>query len=654
MKFEGILHIKVNERRKTETHTVEYTNQNGKAVNFVVPPQARFYRGASDGDVCTIEVENNQVVKCEVAGKPGQPAAAPMTAEASSATRSAGRQGGGQGGSYYKSGGFQGHGGGGANRYSGYGRSSYEPVEGTAPYNFVPYKDGALARPVQGEARQWSGEIVCELEALTPLLVSGRQKKGEGTECRFMRVGGKNIIPGTAVKGMLRSLIEILSFSGLKPVSKKKLFWREVAEDYYRVYFPENVKGGFLRKKGADYTLRPAQVTPRDADAPEDDPKFEKVNTGGFFKDGKKSKSYFFDLTGNEKEIELDRDVVLRLEAQLTENQRKRWADDKRARRMASSPGLPVFYRLNHLGEVVELGFCRYFRLEYNYSPFDLAWPDRDKEEEADIASVIFGHAGKKSVAGRVAIEPFAIEGKPHDPDGLWVVLGSPKPTCLPFYLVQEPDRIKVISHGRKNERTSMNNYNEKSSRLRGRKLYWHHDPDPACFPPGNENRKTQSCLHPLAAGARGRFVIHVNRLTDSELGCLLEALELRKGCAHKLGMGRSLGFGSVRVSIVAANLADSRQKYLSLADRLQGGEAKPMQEEKRRELRRVFRDHVFGEISSHWPQAKDYYALPPIADLYLLLNYEKRPSPKAVATMDLQEFRNNPLLPDPKQVLNG
>lgn len=662
MKFEGILRIKVNEKKKTENHTVDYTNQNGKAVNFVVPAAARYYKGASDGDTCAIEVENNKVVKCEVPGKPGQPDADAGTATASSASMSGGKPGGGQKGGY-KSGGSRGHAGHGAgyNNYSGssghgsYAKTRYEPVEGTAPYNFVPYKDGAIARPMADEARRWSGEIVCELEALTPLLVSGGQgkDKGEGTECRFMQVGGKNIIPGTSIKGMLRSLIEILSFSGLKPVSKKKLFWREVAEEDYRAYFPGEVKGGFLRKRGADYWLKPARVTPRDADAPKE-PNFEKVETGGFFKNGVKSKSYFFDLTGNEKDMELDRDVVLRFEAQLTENQRKRWSDRERAKRLTSAPGLPVFYRLNHLGEIVELGFCRYFRLEYNYSPWDLAWPDKEKEEEADIASVIFGHVGKKSQAGRIAIEPFAIKGQPYDQQGIWVVLGAPKPTCLPFYLVQNPDKIDVISYGKKNKRTSMNNYNERSSRLRGHKLYWHHDPDPAYFPRGNDNRKTQSCLHPLASGAKGRFVIHINRLTDSELGCVLEALELRKGCAHKLGMGRSLGFGSVRISIVAANIADSREKYLSLAKRLEADEAKPMDEARRRELRRVFRDHVFNEIKAHWPKAKDYYALPPIEDLYLLMNYERRPAPKKVAMMSLKEFGANPLLPAPQQVLGG
>ncbi len=42
---------------------------------------------------------------------------------------------------------------------------------------------------------------------------------------------------------------------------------------------------------------------------------------------------------------------------------------------------------------------------------------------------------------------------------------------------------------------------------------------------------------------------IRFENLTDIELGSLLFALDLPKGCAHKIGMGKPLGLGSVRIT---------------------------------------------------------------------------------------------------------
>lgn len=630
MEFEGTLRL--NKTKKGMEHKAEFTNQKGRTVAFVVPEHTRYYSDrVTDSDPCLITVEGSSVIKCVVPGKEQEPR---ISAPKRQAPRIAARP---------------------------------EPVTGTAPYNFVPYEDYAIAPPADGEARRWSGEIICSLEALTPLLVSGRQTGSEyaAADCRFMQVAGKNIIPGTAVKGMLRSLVEILAFSGLQPVTRKKLFWREVAEPFYTQMFPGEPLGGFLRKRGADYFLRPARVTPADAEAAAP-AGTEKVRTGGFpKKGGGSSRSYFFDLPVNDAPGEaLDVEIVRRLMQQMTPKQEALWPEEKREKRMKAAPGLPVFYRTDEDGKIAELGFCRFFRLEYKYSPYDLAWPDEHRETGPDIAETIFGYAGKKSairnLRGRIAIEPFGITGTDYRPGGVHVVLGGPKPTCLPFYLVQNPDDIMVISGGSKNKRTppSMRNYNEKTSRLRGRKLYWHHDMDERSFlpevPEGNANIKTRSCLHPLAAGATGQFRIHVDHLADTELGCLFEALELREASAHRLGMGRSLGFGSVRIRILAASLADSRQKYQSLNERLKRPVPADMGATGRAELRELFRRHIFEAIRARWPKARDYYDLPPIRDLFLMLDWQRRPAPAAVATMKLEKFRANPLLPLPQQVLNG
>lgn len=633
----------ITKTKKGQEYRAEFTNRKGKTVSFPILDRARFFDDtAVSGDEARIEVEGSNILKCTVPGKeravaPAKPATSPRPAPPAGA----------------------------ASQRRGFvaprAPRGRQPVMGYAPYNFVRYEPSAVVPAPEGEEGRWSGEIVCRLTAETPLLVCGRQVKDASgiTTCAFQKVNGVPVIPGTAIKGMLRSCMEILSFSGLRPVSKKRLFWRTVAELKYRALFPEGVRGGFLRKHGADFSIIPVEVEKRDRHAPEEDG-WKKVLTGGIRTRFKgmpvESGSYFFRLPEKDAEASpLDRDIVLRLLDQLTPSQEKRWPKEERQRRLAGYPGLPVFYREKD-GEIVELGFCRYFRVRYEYSPHDLAWPDPAVEKVRDFARAIFGHAEKNSSrAGRVAVESFQVHGQAWlDGQPVQVVGAGPKPTCTPFYLVQDPARVEVISDGEKNTRQSMKNYNDKDARLRGRKLYWHHDVDRDLFPAGNDNEKVAVRLLPLAPGASGEFAIRVDRLSDIELGCLLEALELNPDCRHKLGMGKPLGFGSVKVEIRQARLADVRRKYASLAERLGDPHPRAMDAEQRQALRAAFREYILARAWKFYDAAlvRDYYQLPPIQDLYLLLDWKRRPEPQKVANMPLKMFSDNPLLPLPDQVV--
>jgi hypothetical protein len=54
---------------------------------------------------------------------------------------------------------------------------------------------------------------------------------------------------------------------------------------------------------------------------------------------------------------------------------------------------------------------------------------------------------------------------------------------------------------------------------------------------------------------------VRFNNLTNLELGALLEALQLPSGCSHRLGMGRPLGLGSVRITS-RLRLVDRAARY--------------------------------------------------------------------------------------------
>ncbi len=66
-----------------------------------------------------------------------------------------------------------------------------------------------------------------------------------------------------------------------------------------------------------------------------------------------------------------------------------------------------------------------------------------------------------------------------------------------------------------------------------------------------NQNRSIAGWVKP---GTSFSFDLHVTNLSPVELGALLWLLKLREGHYHRLGGGKPLGFGSVRLEIDAAN----------------------------------------------------------------------------------------------------
>ena len=75
------------------------------------------------------------------------------------------------------------------------------------PYRLVPVRDiVSKKRPLTDEKfKANSGRIYCTIENLTPLFIGGNRNNPQ-----FLTSNGKYIIPGSSLKGMLRSLAEII------------------------------------------------------------------------------------------------------------------------------------------------------------------------------------------------------------------------------------------------------------------------------------------------------------------------------------------------------------------------------------------------------------------------------------------------------------
>ncbi|WP_119726305.1 TIGR03986 family type III CRISPR-associated RAMP protein [Thermomonospora amylolytica] len=230
--------------------------------------------------------------------------------------------------------------------------------------------------------------------------------------------------------------------------------------------------------------------------------------------------------------------------------------------------------------------------------------PDYDR---LSIADRVFGWVAPKGSStrpagyrGRVRIGPVECTADERqavtvfEGDGLpLAVLSAPKPSQGRFYLSEVSDPARPVQARASKEEV----YTTKGRKLRGRKVYWHHaavadDPDywnpsgsgsadPTQQPvDGKGHREYRRPRKPVEGDgviSGGRFVtrdeeqrdsqnrsvrgwvkpgttftfrVDVHDLDEIELGALVWLLRLPEDCFHRLGLGKPLGFGSVRLDI--------------------------------------------------------------------------------------------------------
>lgn len=147
----------------------------------------------------------------------------------------------------------------------------------TAPYNFVPLNkkvvDAYWADYISHDKPFkdfQSGTLEMEMTAENPIYVRNGGKtifitnnKGEKEEIpdtEFNNFNGKYFIPGSSIKGMLRSVIEIMSFGKMEDkVNDVKLSLRDFQNNslYPKSDLSKEAHGGWLRFDGVSYFLKP-------------------------------------------------------------------------------------------------------------------------------------------------------------------------------------------------------------------------------------------------------------------------------------------------------------------------------------------------------------------------------------------------------------
>ena len=531
-----------------------------------------------------------------------------------------------------------------------------------APYNFISLPHIIVpAEPPIGFDRYEgnSGVIDVQITTETDLFI-----RGIGSD--FYKLNDHYAIPGSSMRGMIRNLVEIMSYSQMDLIDKDKhLYYRDIRRPKYRkhvVHEDGRIKSqpGYLLKTKSGYDLIDAQTFKlsddrvesilrinRDSDS---NPTESRTFNGFRFAQERASRKIYFEQSYR---VQSNYDIITNFSFNKDElnscltgmlvvsghfpNKKLQWVigqpDKKKATRkvpekiirqlledtsnkfrkgflkdaQVMKQGVPCFY-ISKGDDIKAISHTPIMRIPYTKTIGDKL-PDSHLEKQRngsiDITQSIFGRLDN-SRAGKVFFDDLLLEDRMKDNEKkilLTKILNSPKPTSYTHYLVQ-------------GEGSKSKDYDDETT-LRGYKYYWpkaeykywldcveyskkefdkflketgrtdkdfeklNRDSSKVKMPANKTNLKKleelffndggwskplSSSLKPVPSGKTFIGKIRYDNLTNAELGCLLYALDLPGDLRHKLGMGKPLGLGTIKVDINVTKI-DRIKRYQSLDD---------------------------------------------------------------------------------------
>ncbi|MHA1423859.1 MAG: TIGR03986 family type III CRISPR-associated RAMP protein [Candidatus Thorarchaeota archaeon] len=558
----------------------------------------------------------------------------------------------------------------------------------------------------------------------------------------FFHHGDENhpVIPGSSIRGMARTLIEIVSSGKMNGVEDDYLVYRAVADttslgDMYRgrllytdqeegiwVEYPRReMQGGYLERDGLDWAIRPAvvhnevslfHVAYRAVGIKGHNPK-QDYNKNDIIpvlvkppvrKDHDKSRNF----TLNMALVKEREDVVIT--RKLTEQEKRSfekreykhavivrsgemnkktmhcaiyepdktaglipipswmWAiyeEDRDMTRGMKTRKIrtahdPLFFITDkeyvsdeNPAGLMFFGPTMMFRIPYSQGIQDHIPAKLRDPEVTDIAEALFGTVSSKmTIKGRVFFEDASWDGTGtpflDGSEGRRVtrdILSGPKPTSFQHYLEQLSEAREKLKH-----------WDDKSTRIRGYKLYWHKkgvseseilQGDVEVLDKVKTKKdKQRSIIRPVRAGTTFIGQIHFENLTDFELGALCFILQLPESKRHKLGMGKSLGMGSVRIS-TTVSLLDRNQRYSTMFS----GESLETGLEVEESLENYMSVFTSRMISHYGEDVDDLWSVGRMKDLSELLEWESALDRARTRYLAMGEWRYRPVLPTATEV---
>lgn len=421
-----------------------------------------------------------------------------------------------------------------------------------APYNFVPLPEHVRWAPEDppGMDRyhegRYTGWIDCTLTTSSPLYVRSGLTLSEakaGMEAKdrpeFFYVDPDTrepVIPGSSLRGMLRTLTEIVTSSKVQPVTDDQLVYRAVADtsslgEGYRSKLLEplgsrkygyRMKAGYMRKRGRGWRIVPAQpingesfvrIEQRDIPnglerwhrsrnasicfvdvAPVRDHshnkgrvilRYAKVRSASGSPGSGRKKGVLV-RTGwiPRKHMEFvfgppEEDKSLTVDEDVVATYREQ-ITDKQQELLGENAALrdwqPVFY-LEENDAVVFFGHAMMLRLPYDNTPDDCVPDALTDPEQTDLTEALFGYVDEEAEERPVhRAGRLSVSDATLEPgqDGVWL---SEEPIVPRILASPKPTTFQHYLVQMESGKKQLRHYNSstpKETVIRGHKLYWH------------------------------------------------------------------------------------------------------------------------------------------------------------------------------------
>lgn len=381
--------------------------------------------------------------------------------------------------------------------------------------------------------------------------------------------------------------------------------------------------------------------------------------------------------------------------------------------------GAPIFFQLDDSNNVTSFGHTRFYRIPYISSVKDNIPLEIQKENVLDLTDSIFGGSIKmdgeeKLIGGKVFFEDLIKSTNESSNELSFLkILSSPKPTSFNLYKESSEDGKPlhweedgyIRGHKHYWHRLSESGDIYKANKIEVNKKDWdsfckktkfandfslkvrkdHHGNEKIEFQgnlsnlPNNlriallgffnlskeeenklgvKSKPQNSLVEVLPSNTKFKGRIRFDSLAMEQLGLLLFALELPVGCAHKLGMGKPLGLGSIEIKSTLSTI-EKTQKYVTLFDEKNNWDTGKSINSTKEQFKTAFCNYVLQFIGKSpiinpldfWDCHLKLQDLRNLLTLRPVINNEKWL--KETDYMSLDDFKTRPVLPYPDKVIN-
>lgn len=452
------------------------------------------------------------------------------------------------------------------------------------PFNFVPLNHEVfipdwgdkISHDIPFEDGE-DGIIRFTLTNTTPLFIKNDNSK-DTTDSAYVEdsIGNRHyFIPATSIKGMVRSVMEIMSFGWMRQYDNDSFGYRTFggkgdtdAKNYTAMM--SDIRCGWLRMlpDGTSYELadcgEPQKIETielpafyqkvKEKNAVEKYEAFEESGKGLYpeYKNGMrlvctgamkgKKHEYLFPNPDKYQElITISREAIETFKSAYKPSPYTAFI----YKQLNSGNPLAIFFKKSKEGVIDSIGLTRMYRYPYKHRVADgIVQTGYDEQgsykDGCDLVECIFGYINKKhSLRGRIQFgNAFCTNGSIKEQEEEKGVLGQPQASYYPYYLKQK--------------RTPYVSYDSEKIEIAGRKRYRiHSNANGSDFPTGNDNENTLTRLRPLPAGCQFVCEVKLHNVRPIEIGALLSAMTFHGNgsCHHNIGMAKAVGYGRIELS---------------------------------------------------------------------------------------------------------